>query len=105
MASKLVTQDDVPAARRHLMVNMVPLGQLSLPVGDPLLFNDQVNRLSLAPFSQDSFFVHGNIAIARADMHFCVGRLVHQVESSMQIKDKTARAVEPTLVNHFVILA
>ena len=87
------------------MINVITLRQQLLPISHSGLVHDEINCLGLTPFPQYGVFVYGNIAVMRANVHFVVRWLVHQIKSSMQIKDETARTIEAALVNHFVIFA
>ena len=76
------------------MINVKPSGNSLFPVVCPALLYDQVNRISLTPFVQNSLFIQKNVGGGGADRCFLTGVLINKTEFSIQIKNKAAAVVQ-----------
>ena len=76
------------------MINVKPAGNSLFPVVRPALLNNQVNRVGLIPFVQNSLFVQKNVDGGCAHRSFFPGILVNKKEFSIEIKNKAAAVVQ-----------
>ena len=96
---ELVAQDNIAAAHGQLVKDVEPLGQCVSPITEPRLINDQENGIGSGPPFEDSSFAQDDVGWLNPGKRIVNRRWIHDEKFSIEIKNKTAAAVERTFVN------
>ena len=99
---QLIAQDHPGSAGGDLVINVDAIGDQLPPVCEPILFDDEIDRVRSIPGFEDEMFVE--IFVLRRGIFFEEpGELVHEKEFLFEIECQAAPTLDRSFKDHFAI--